>query len=324
MEKFKEEYGVLNKYFNFLDINKFFQYDDLNLNSKTYFVQNKQNKFILKYIPGEKIRPRLNKMCMILSFCKKQNIAVQEPIESISEGFVLDNHYFLTKYYSGTYFDGTDLELSNFAKNLALLHKVLSKIKISYNFEPFRESYKILKKTDLVKIKNIINKKENQKTIFDRMFLDNFSLLESSFSDIAISEEYYKSGKQLIHFDLHPGNVIFNNHRVSAIIDFGSMRKGYLIDDVAFSSFRFASYGTKNPKKIVDKMEYFFNMYTKFNPLPELFSEFPKIAKLQILKRLSFILRNYYYTNTSFWISDMKNQLEFISLLEKIINKLKN
>ena len=44
MEKFKEEYGVLNKYFNFLDINKFFQYDDLNLNSKTYFVQNKQNK----------------------------------------------------------------------------------------------------------------------------------------------------------------------------------------------------------------------------------------------------------------------------------------
>ena len=115
MEKFKKEYDILGKYFNFSNINKFFQYNGLNLNSKTYFVQNKQNKFILKYIPGEKIRPRLNKMCMILSFCKKQNVAVQEPIKSISKKFVLDNHYFLTKYYSGTYFDGTNLELTNFA-----------------------------------------------------------------------------------------------------------------------------------------------------------------------------------------------------------------
>ena len=324
MEKFKKEYDILGKYFNFSNINKFFQYDGLNLNSKTYFVQNKQNKFILKYVPGGKIHSRLNKMCMILSFCKKQNVAVQEPIKSISKKFVLDNHYFLTKYYSGTYFDGTNLELTNFAKNLALLHKVLSKVKINYNFEPFRQSYKMLKKTDLVKIKNIIKKKENQKTIFDKMFLDNFSLLESSFSDIVVSEEYVKSRKQLIHFDLHPGNVIFNNHYVNAIIDFGSMRKGYLIDDVAFSSFRFASYGTKNPKKIMSKMEYFFNTYIKFGPLPELFSEFPKIAKLQILKRLSFILRNHYYANTSFWISDMKKQLEFLSLLEKIIKKQNN
>ena len=100
MEKFKEEYGVLNKYFNFLDINKFFQYDDLNLNSKTYFVQNKQNKFILKYIPGEKTRPRLNKMCMILSFCKKQNTIYR--VCAVSSLYLTKNIFLKNNVYAIT------------------------------------------------------------------------------------------------------------------------------------------------------------------------------------------------------------------------------
>ncbi len=321
MLKFKKEYDILKNHFNFSDINNFYQFPESNINSKTYFIQNKQKKYILKYVPGNKIYCRLNKMCQILSHCNKQKILVPEPIRSKSKKFIIDNHYFLTKYYPGTVFDGSNLELNNFAKNLALLHKSLFKIKINYNFEPLRESYKIITKSELLKIKKRINKKQNKKTDFDIIFLNNYELLTKSLSDVIINRKYSKSKKQLIHFDLHPGNVIFRNSNVNVIIDFGSMRKGYLIDDVAFSSFRFAYYKTKNLNKIINQMKYFYNAYTKFNQLPELFYDLPQITKLQILKRLSLILRNYYFTNTSFWISDMEKQLDFLSIIEKIINK---
>ncbi|MDC0159308.1 phosphotransferase [Candidatus Nitrosopelagicus sp.] len=319
MSKFKKEYEILKNHYSLLDIKKISQFTSANINSDTFLIQTNKNKFILKFVPNK--NPQLNKMCEIVSFCKQQNVPVQEPIKNISDKFVVKNYYFLTKYYSGNYFDGTNSELSDFAKNLALLHNALSKIRINYNFESFREYYKILKNTELLKIKNIIDEKGKKITTYDKMFLDHFVSLQNSFSNITVSGEYIESKKQLIHFDLHPENVIFKNFHVNAIIDFGSMRKGHLIDDVAFSSFRFAYYKTKNLNKIINQMKYFYNAYTKFNQLPDLLPVLPQITKLQILKRLSLILRNYYFTNTSFWISDMEKQLKFLSIIEKIINK---
>ena len=178
MSKFKKEYEILKNHFGLLDIKKISQFTGANINSDTFLIQTNKNKFILKFVPNK--NPQLNKMCEIVSFCKQQNVPVQEPIKNISDKFVVKNYYFLTKYYSGNHFDGTNSELSDFAKNLAFLHNALSIIRINYNFESFREYYKILKNTELLKIKNIIDEKGKKITTYDKMFLDHFDSFQNS------------------------------------------------------------------------------------------------------------------------------------------------
>jgi len=51
--------------------------------------------------------------------------------------------------------------------------------------------------------------------------------------------EWKQKKEQLIHHDMQPGNVLFFREEVTAILDFGGMRKGEVLQDIAFAAFRF-------------------------------------------------------------------------------------
>jgi len=317
MDEFKIEKNILEEYYNFQNIKKIIKHDGQNLNSKVFFFQNKKKNYVLKFVKDKNIRTKVEKRCQILITCKEEGLPVQEPIRNISNTFFTNNHYTVTKYYSGLHFDGSKKELFSLSKNLAVLHKKLSNIKIDYNYNPNRELYKLLKNDEAVEIRDKIKEKKT-KNVIDKLFLDNFILLQQSFSNVKMNLEYKKRQKQIIHFDLYPENVIFKNHQVYAILDFDTMRKGDVLDDISFASFRFALEKTSNNKEIKQKMKYFFDVYKRFNNKEISINELPNGAMLQILKRISFIIKNYYLHSTPFWESDLKKQLKLLKKIEQI------
>ena len=81
--------------------------------------------------------------------------------------------------------------------------------------------------------------------------------------------------EQIVHSDWHPGNLLFENHRVSCILDFDSVKLGPAVLDVANGALLFSIVGDRpNPKDwspYLDqaKMGYFLEGYEQFGSLPE-------------------------------------------------------
>ena len=295
-----------------------------NINSENYYILTPKGKFVFHKIHDNS--KKIESMCKVLTFCVKKNIKVQEPIKTIENKFSGKNSTFLTKYYEGGIFKGNSIQIKNISRNLAELHLALKKCKISYNYMPNQKFYKILSEYQFKSIKNKIRKK-NKLDIYDILVQKNFKILNSqflSYTDIFST----KLKKQLIHADLHPENVIFLKNNVNAIIDFISMKKGNVMEDISFSSFRFAIYKTTNLAKIADLIKLFITNYLKINHIE--LSELKNIKLFlnkKILERISFLLNKHYFYDSNLWIMDLKKYITFLKIINSknfSLNKIYN
>jgi len=292
------------------------------LNSKNYLVYSDRKKFILKQLNRKINHHKIKKMCEIMEICKKNKVPVPIPIYNIrGKYFEQTSNVLLLKYFEGEFFDGTKLEIIDLAKNIAKLHKVLSNISITYNFHTNSNQYDPLTFQEFEKINTVIDKKYeiNQ---FDRNVRKNMRfLIKETKKDDKISQEIkkVKFKKQLIHHDLHPENVIFNKNKVAVILDFLSMQKGFRIEDIAMASFRFALFKTKNHMKIKKIIKLFVNTYKENNNVHD--SEIYYLEyffRHETIRRISFILKNYYFRNSDLWNFDFKKHTENLKIIKDI------
>ena len=128
-----------------------------------------------------------------------------------------------------------------------------------------------------------------------------------------------KFKKQLIHFDLHPGNILFLNNKVSGILDFNAMRQGFIIQDVVFSSFRFAILQTNSPLKVQNIIQNFMNLYNENNPIPKQSEYAFEILQHILLGRVNYILKKRYFFNSNIWINDLTRNITSLILANKIL-----
>lgn len=291
-----------------------------NINSTNYFFKSKNKPFLLRKITDGSSEKKLETMCKILQFCHKNNAKVIESISNNNHRYISNKKFLVTKYYSGHFFPGSKNSLQNFAKDLAYLHKVLSKNKVAYNYNMNTSFYRILNSQELSKIK------KNKNSNLQKKYVHQINLSIKKINDYIpiISEhlQYTKklqSKKQLIHFDIHPLNVIFNKNEVAVILDFNGMRKGLVIDDIVFASFRFAVYDSNNLQKISERIKLFLDSYQRYSTIEkDLLENYYSFLIEKILSRISFILKKYYFQNSSLWFADLLKNLEFLILAEKI------
>ena len=229
-----------------------------NINSNNYVIITNKGKYVLRKTINDYDPKRLLQMCKVLNFLSENKIKVPHPIKNQKNIFFDSNKkFYLTKFYEGKFFQGTNNEIKDIAKNLALLHKILKKNKIKYNFKPHSKYFKILTINELKKIQKIIKNNKHVDSFDEKVSKNMDYLMEQSKIDSKYSNTLKKLHvkKQLIHGDLHPKNAIFSKNRVAVILDFNSMTNGLRIEDVAFASFRFASSYSNDPKKIMNFME---------------------------------------------------------------------
>lgn len=293
-----------------------------NINSINYIIKTNKGKYVLRKITDNSSFLQAEKMCEVLQFCKSHNALVPEPIKNKRRNFVDNkNIIYITKFYDGRIYKGKKNQVIYLAKSLAKLHKILDDNKIKYNYRKNQIHYQILNLNELNRINSIIIRKKIKDTS-DNILLKNFKLLTKSIKEIEEISKFLDNAhfqKQLIHYDLHPGNVLFKNDKVIAILDFNSMRKGYKIEDVVFASFRFACHGMKSIKKIEYIMRLFMNTYLSHGQIEKrqlYYSNY--YLKKTIFSRLSYILRSHYFHDSDLWLIDFNKNIQFLKLIDKL------
>jgi len=317
-----------NHYRGFQKIDSIKKFDHNNINSINYLIESKNKKLVLRnFIDGSKPQ-KVEKICKILDFCTKRGVKISEPIKNKKNKFVdPKRNFYLTKFYNGSFYNGNKYQLSNLAKNLAYLHTALQENKIKYNYRTNQRFYRIISENELLKIKKIILKKNNTNK-FEKTALKQIGNLVNLSENVNINSKklsLLKLKKQLIHDDLHPKNVIFHKNKVVAILDFHSMRKNPKMEDIAFTSFRFATLKSCAPKKITNLIVTFIETYRRYNEINEdELNQYDYFLTQKFLGRLSYILRKYFFYDSDLWIQDFDKNIKYLYLVNKISYKLKD
>lgn len=317
----KKEY-LENNYPQIIPIKKITKLKHIDLNSKNFLVYSKKGKFILHINTDKQLAKKIEDVCKVLKFCSDNTINVSEPIVRKDGKFVdVKNNCYVTRYYEGCLYGDSVRELRDLSRSIANLHRILSRYPSRFDYTDDDKPYKILTNIELEKIAKSIKSKLKISSI-NRKFSRNISFIKECINkDLSDSKvmRKYKSSKQLIHSDLHPKNVIFNKGKVSAIIDFNSLRIGEIEEDLAFASYRFASYKKRNIREIKDQIIDFINTYKKYHPImrerTKLICYFFRHITLQ---RLCYIIRMHYFKKSDLWISDFDKHLNLLKLQNKI------
>ena len=286
-------------------------------NSLTYKISSKNGNYVLHRVNDGSSYKKIERMCEILNFCTKKNIKIQKPIKNNLGLFVNNKQkFFLTLYYNGQTFSGKKNEFIDIAQELARMHTIFRDEKIKFPFRLNQKFYNLLISPDLKRINKIINSKKKLSKI-DTLFLKNSEFLYNSFNEFQ-STDFSSKNYQLIHHDLHPQNVIFQNGKTSAIIDFSTMRIGSVFEDISFTSYRFSLFRSKTINEIRTSIKLFLKEYFKENSLsyPNN-SIFHYFLNHKILSRLSLILTKYYFYNSDLWTSDFQNHLSMLKQISR-------
>ena len=96
----------------------------------------------------------------------KHNCKVSEPIKNNNNSFFdTKNNAFLTKFFEGDGYNGTDKEIKDLAQNVAIFHRVLATYPDKFNYKTNELFFKILTLNEISKIEKILKEKYS---------LDNF------------------------------------------------------------------------------------------------------------------------------------------------------
>ena len=309
LESIQENYNNIGKFRNYKLINA------QNINSINYLINTSKQKFALRTFGNNSQINKMEKICEIMDFCVTNNAKVYRPIKTTDGTFVIPGEKaFLTEFYTGTHFSGSEKEIISVAKALAKLHKTLEAVKIQYNFRTNQSYYKIITDAEIKKIIGLLKKKTDP---IDIKINKKMPYIIERIQNISKKTTDSKIKHHLIHHDLHPGNIIFQNKNVNVIIDFNSMRKGYRIEDVGFAGFRFAEQHSTTKDMIKNKLNLFCNTYNKENELSS--KELGNLSVLlekKFLGRISYILRKRYFRNDNSWIVDFDKNINFLKIIQ--------
>jgi Ser/Thr protein kinase RdoA (MazF antagonist) len=244
---------------------------------------------------------------------------VPEPIKNKNNVYVDKLHnVYVTKYYLGKQYNGTHKEIMSVGSSLAILHKSLECNKIPYNYKARDSIYKILDEKELDKIcKRILHKK--CKTPFDIIVIKHQRELIKICNFLKTSIDVSNFSKQLIHYDLHPGNIIFSKKKVNSIIDFNTMRKDLVIYDIAYASFRLSLKSTKNIYLQPQLIKIFVKAYLKKNKIKKEYLVNFDYFLIKILYRyVSYLLRLGYFYENDKWSQDIEKFVQFLHIAYKM------
>ena len=291
-------------------------------NSNNYRVVSDSGVFLLKHSHiNDTVQQDLVNRC--LSYCRENKVPSAKivPAANGKSYFVHDGEiYCLYDFIEGENFDGSRAELKEVASTLAEFHRVLEKI-------PYRDEIKSLKgkmeRHDRGEVKKIINmiKSDSGDSDFDVQTAGIIDEINAASEEIA-AVELEKLPFQIIHYDVHPHNLLFEKDggRLLAYVDFDPMLYSQRVRDVGLAMHRMArTYGERTERKndvgadIRKRAGVFLETYLQGNALEE--NELENISLIirdEALGRTMKILGNHYLGNNTAWDFDLGKQITLL------------
>jgi len=240
-------------------------------------VISEQGKFLLKRRPrGKDDLYRVAFAHAVQSHLAKSNFPITAIITTRDENntiLQLDHHiYELFKFVSGIRYDGSAEAVADTGRQLANFHRCLADF--AHEWKPLRGSFhdastvrRHLKTVGTDKVAGV--SRELQKVAEKLMVLYNNS-------SIRVNELGFDSWpEQVVHGDWHPGNMLFAEKKLIAVLDFDSARLSPPVTDLANGMLQFSIIGGRpNPADWPDyfdeqKLTQFLNGYQDITKLDE-------------------------------------------------------
>jgi len=240
-------------------------------------VVSEQGKFLLKRRPrGKDDLYRVAFAHAVQSHLAKNDFPVTSLIVTKDENSTvlqLNHHiYELFKFVSGVRYDGSDEATADTGRQLANFHRYLADF--AHEWKPLKGSFhdsstvrRHLKTVGTDKVAGV--SKELQAAAEKLMLLYNDS-------SIRVNELGFDSWpEQVVHGDWHPGNMLFAEQKLVAVLDFDSARLAPAVTDLANGMLQFSIVGGRpNPADWPDyfdeqKLVQFLNGYQQVTKLDE-------------------------------------------------------
>jgi Ser/Thr protein kinase RdoA (MazF antagonist) len=295
-----------------------------NINSKNYLFCAGKDKYILRNFTDKSNPKKIEKICAILASCREEGANVPEPIKNKKKQYVDKScKIYVTRYYTGNLYTGTQKEIISAGNSLAVLHKSLLHNKIPYNYNTRHSFYKILDLSELQSIKRNISQKKD-KTFVDLIVMKYYQKLIDVYDYLKNTSCRATDSKQLIHYDLHPGNMIFCGAKINVIIDFQTMRKDFVIYDIAYASFRLAI-KAKSSNSLSKLIKIFVTSYLQKNSIKiEYLMNYDYFLIKILYKYVSYLLRLRYFYSNNKWSHDIEKFIQFLNVAYKEKKKIQS
>lgn len=272
------------------------------INSRNFKIVSDSGSFLLKEFL---ITRNASKILKIVHRCFLDGAKVPDIIKTAKGKLSVRKDgkiYCLFPYYEGKKFDGTNQQIREAGKNLAILHNSLKKQEYKIEENP---AYRLLREKEFLKIEGMLDMKK-RKDEFDFSVMKRLKSFKELCSDNKRRLERQGFPKQMIHGDFHPGNSVFKGDKLMAILDFGNMHFSERINDVAFSCHRFARH---LPKPLHGMIE-FLCSYRSENELSNREVDLiPYFIMREALRRISYILKSHYFEGCRTWDFELHKHL---------------
>jgi Ser/Thr protein kinase RdoA (MazF antagonist) len=281
----------------------FQQYKGNEINSNNFRIEAASGTYLLKRFPCLETASSLPTQLELYSWCLSRQVPVPRVHSDNHNKLLIDfsgQHWCLFDFVEGNFFSGANEELASTAQMIGRLHKTL------------------LDRTDPVKLPNswsyfasdeegLFRELDHDRTRWPTLFgsdtaellLRRWSKIQSTMRDLHAHETRIKSAPlRLGHADLHPHNILVHQGRLSAFLDFESLRSLPACLPFGFALYKLIRQHAvreslaSQPERISQQARSFVETLTQEYAMSrEEISELKTYALLELFRRFMVIIR---------------------------------
>ena len=310
--------SIINKYYPTLQVKEIHQIGAFELNSNNWKIVTNQEEYILKRASLEK-QEALKSQAQWTSELSSTGFPTLHFLKNNSDKIIsIDTKYIycMTIFKSGDYFGTTLNEWTDLILHLKRMYDYTLKTK---------QSPALSKRLFFTEEENALIQKISPQGQIKQQNIETI-VLEYEKMKLFYDQHKHQYNTGVFHVDIHPHNLIFNNNKLILLTDFEAFLTTTVEISLGFGLYKCArqllAINESNTQKeiieIVHKLRTLFEFHFPENNFKNLLVS----AKIDVLKRLLYILGELSEKGESKWLFIFQTQLdslEEINQLEKIL-----
>ncbi len=301
------------------------QVDEAEINSNNFKITTNKNTYLLRRYMGVRNQAAIGETLKLMEKLSIKGVNVPHLVPSQSKQlFVIDenNPYALFIFLNADHYRGTRQEIESAGREIGKLDKALACLPITGKQ---RKKLSLLKKVRELRSYNLSiwkkifqearhQQKNNPKDQFHADLLVKEDFILKDVRNV-IKQKPRSTAWGIVHFDLHPHNLLANGKKIAAIIDFDSLHYLEKTRSLAFALHRMARQYiifnnlTDYSKVAAEAKNIFLNAYQDICPIDKKeLATIPYFIRDEALSRLTHAMKDNYFNNNPAWRQDLFKQ----------------
>ena len=232
-------------------IDKIYAFGEIGINSSNYLISTRKGKFVLKRSSNQ-CADHLDKYCKLSNSLKNEIDLFPNYYKNNLQVFFThegDSNYVLLKHIEGSYFQGSKLQLEQFAGAIKSIRS-LGSVKKNNHALPSRD-HDIQK--NIQTLKHFLDSRSNANFLTQKQNLfvsQHIAKFYEALDLISEINDLDLGAKELVHIDLHPHNILFSDESITGILDIDSFKWGDPCTAYGFAAYKLYRQSISHNKNI--------------------------------------------------------------------------